>query len=104
MLIALAACGDDAATEVAIKNGSKADIDVIMSDGQTDLMFQGVAPGTTTSFKTVSFSTLTGLMVKVGAETSTANLTDGMLNVVTIGEDNKVKSVMATGPSGEGAW
>ena len=105
MLIALAACGDDASTEAAIKNGSKADIDAIITDGQTELLFQGVAPGTTSNFKTVGFSTLTALTVKVGTQTSTANLTDGMMNVVTIGEDGTVKSVVATQPSGgEGAW
>jgi hypothetical protein len=110
LLFALVACGggDQAVpTEVAVKNGGSASIDATISDGKAKLVFNAVAAGTTSSFKTASFASLSALTVTVQTQTSSADISEGMRNVVTIGADGKVEGViteLAPTSSGGSAW
>jgi hypothetical protein len=108
LLFALAACGgEDQAgpTEVAVDNAGSASIDATISDGQVKLVFDAVAAGTTSTFKTASFASLSGLTVTVRSEMASVDLSEGRRNVVKIGADGKVVGVtaeQATTTSSEG--
>ena len=107
VLLALASCGsEEDETQVAVRNGGSASIDVTIGDGSDELAFTGVAPGTTSSFKTASFGSLSGLTVTVGTQQSDVDLTEGRRNVVDVGADGKVTGVVAQqgGSSEGGGW
>jgi hypothetical protein len=106
-LIVLAACAsEDAATEVAIHNLGTSPIDATVSDGKAPLEFAGVAAGTTSTFQTASFASLSGIMVSVGSVTSTTALTAAARNVVDVAADGTVGvvhvQVIASGS--QAAW
>ena len=94
--LVLAACGKEESstpTQVAVKNGGTASIDAKVSDGDTELSFDGVAAGTTSSFQTADFGALSALTVTVGTTNSTVDLGSGMRNVIEVGADAKVERV-----------
>jgi hypothetical protein len=106
-LIILAACaGEDDVTEVAIHNLGTGPIDATVSDGKAPLEFAGVAAGTTSTFQTASFASLSGIMVSVGSVTSTTALTAAARNVVDIAADGKVAGVRVQVVAGgsQAAW
>ena len=111
VVVAFAACGkesDDGATVVAINNGGTASVDAVISDGDTELTFDDVAPGTTSGFQTASFASLSALTVTVGSTTSNADLNAGARNVVNLGADGRVDRVVTqAAPSsggGDDGW
>jgi hypothetical protein len=106
-LIILAACAsEDVAAEVAIHNLGTDPIDATVSDGKAPLEFAGVAAGTTSTFQTVSFASLSGIMVSVGSVTSTTTLTAAARNVVDVAADGKVSGVRVQVIAGgsQAAW
>ena len=108
VLLGLAACSsEEDETQVAVRNNGAASIDATVSDGDSELSFQAVAAGTTSTFQTATFGALSGLTVSVGSATSTISLTEGKSNVVDIGADGKVSGVSAavnSGSASEGGW
>ena len=107
VLVVIAACGgeeadDAAATQVAVTNEGSASIDATLSDGETELSFEGIAAGTTSGFQTASFDSLAQLTVTVGSATSRVDLGEGLLNVVSIGQGGEVSGVAATAPPSSG--
>ena len=105
----LTACAGDAQdeTEIAVSNAGTASIDAVVSDGDAELRFAGVAASTTSNFQVADFGSLSGLTVSVGSVKSTISLTEGSGNVVNIGADGKVSSVVvraSIGSESGGAW
>jgi hypothetical protein len=112
VLLSFAACGKesdgDDATVVAINNGGTAAVDAVISDGDTELTFSDVAPGTTSGFQTATFGSLSALTVTVGSTTSNADLNAGARNVVNLAADGRVDRVVTqAAPSsggGDDGW
>jgi hypothetical protein len=108
LLLAIAACGgEEDETEVAVSNGNPtASIDAVISDGDTELRFEGVAAGTTSTFQIASFESFSGLTVRVGGVSSTIALSEGSRNLVNVAADGTATSVpLATSSGGgEGGW
>lgn len=112
VVVSFAACGKesdgDDATVVAINNGGTASVDALISDGDTELTFSDVPPGTTSGFQTASFAALTALTVTVGNTTSNADLSAGARNVVNLGADGRVDRVVTqaapSSGSGDDGW
>jgi hypothetical protein len=109
VLVVLAACAGDAGdeTEVAVSNAGTASIDAVVSDGETELRFMGVAANTTSTFQAATFGSLSALTVSVGNVTSMIALTEGRSNVVNIGADGRVSGVavrISSGNEGGAAW
>jgi hypothetical protein len=105
VLVGLLACGGEDEgdpTTVAVTNDGSASIDATLSDGETELSFHGVAAGTTSTFQTASFSSLSSLTMTVAGESSSVDLTEGLQNVVVIDADGKVKAVTAQAPASSG--
>lgn len=108
LLLGIATCASEGEgeTRVAVRNGGAASIDAAVSDGDTELLFEGVAAGTTSIFQSAPFGSLSGLMVSVGSATSTIDLRAGESNIVDIGVDGKVTNVTVAVPvaSEGGGW
>jgi hypothetical protein len=107
MLVLVSCSSEEDETQLAVRNSGAASVSAAVSDGDTELRFDGVAAGTTSTFQTAVFGSLSGLTVRVGNVTSSIGLTEGERNVVDLGADGKVSSVfVAVSSSGEerGGW
>jgi UDP-N-acetylmuramyl pentapeptide phosphotransferase/UDP-N-acetylglucosamine-1-phosphate transferase len=108
VLLVFASCGsEEDETQIAVKNSGMASISAAVSDGHTELRFDGVPAAATSPFQTATFGSPSGLTVSVASATSMIALTEGARNVVDIGADGKVVGVflaVSSGPEGGGGW
>jgi redox-regulated HSP33 family molecular chaperone len=108
LVLAAAACtNEEASTQVAVRNSGDASIDAILGDGDSEMRFEAVAAGTTTSFRTFELDSVSGVTVGVGTQSSTVDLFDGDRNIIDVGPDSRV--VRVTRParssgSSSGGW